>query len=60
MDAKTTMTPQEAARDPYISIYRDAHTGGWVYEVRPYTDSQEWHRVGVYGTREAALAAATR
>jgi hypothetical protein len=35
------------------NIYQDPHTGGW---IREYRDSDgRWHRIGVYGTRAAAM-----
>jgi hypothetical protein len=37
------------------NIYQDAHTGGWVCEVLALG---EWIRLGIFGTRAAALKAA--
>lgn len=40
-----------------IHIYRDDHSGGWVVEVCAVGGS--WYTMGVYGTRAAAVAAAS-
>ena len=43
------------------SVYRNGHSGGYVAEVRGLYDEargvHEWVRLGVYGTRDAAVAA---
>jgi len=42
------------------SIWREAHTGGYVAEIRGLmrpNGTHEWIRLGVYGTRQAALRA---
>lgn len=44
-------------------LYQDAHTGGWIacFRQRELWDDGEcwgaWHRLGTYGSREAAIAA---
>ena len=38
-----------------VNIYQDKHTGGWIYEALVFG---RWERVGIYGTRAAAMAAA--
>lgn len=38
------------------NIYRDSHTGGWIAEIR-YRNDPRWIRIGVYGSRIAALNA---
>lgn len=42
-----------------VNIYQDEHSGGWIAEVRLYPNDMrpEWHRIGVFGTRAAAVAA---
>ena len=41
------------------NVYQDRHSGGWICEVLLYPRDQrpEWHRIGVFGTRAAAVAA---
>ncbi len=45
------------------NIYKDDHTGGWIAEVQglydPRYGRREWIRLGTYGTRKAAVKAAT-
>ena len=43
-----------------VNIYQDMHSGGWICDVilHPCDLHPEWHRVGVFGTRAAAIAAA--
>ena len=42
------------------NVYQDANTGGWIVEVVlfPNDERPEIHRLGVYGTKEAALKVA--
>jgi hypothetical protein len=47
----------------HIHIYQDPWSNGWVVEIRGLQfpgGGYEWIRIGTYGTREAACAAAAR
>lgn len=45
-----------------VSIYQSLHHEGWICEILLYpTDARpEWYRIGVFGTRAAAVAAANK
>ena len=64
MDSKTNTTAEETSMDRLgntESIWRDAHSRGYIAEVRgllnQHTGCHEWIRLGVFGTRTAAMAA---
>lgn len=42
-----------------VNIYQDPYTAGWICEVKPYPQDPDckWHRIGVFGSRAAAVAA---
>ncbi len=61
MTTTTNETRTAAALRTTESVWRDAVSGGYVAEVRGLFDEargvHEWIRLGVYGSREAAVAA---
>jgi len=44
-----------------VNIYQ-SDSGGWICEIRLYPNDArpEWYRLGVFGTRAAAVAAASK
>jgi len=42
--------------NPNHNVYQDPHSGGWIAEFR-YVNEYKWHRIGVFGTRHAAMQA---
>ena len=39
------------------NVYQNPESGGWIAEFR-YANEYKWHRIGVFGTRKAAMQAA--